>query len=453
MVLNLPSGWKWVKVSDVADTKSGGTPSRSHPEFFNGDIPWIKSGELKDSYIRAADEYISNLGLKNSSANVFSKGTVVVALYGATAGKVGLLDIDTATNQAVCAIIPKRESFIPKYMFYWIISQRDNLLNQRIGGAQPNISQGIIRSQRFPLTSIENQISIVEKIEELFSQLDAGVAGLKRAQAELKRYRASVLKAAFEGRLVPQNPNDTPAQILLSSIGKEPLVKEDLTTLPTNWVWTTLGSITHPERNRVHPSDYPNSKYIGMADVESMTMKLLSTRLASEMKSTAESFKAGDVLYGSLRPYLNKVICPHFDGLCSTEFIVFPKTSHLNNDYLRIFLNTSEFVAYSTSLNTGDRPRVKFEQFKNYPFPLPPIDEQERIVNTLEKHISIIQIVEDKIAENLIRTQTIKQAILNRAFEGKLIQKSKDQPTNLKDIDDNFENTKSQNISIQGSLF
>lgn len=450
----LPDCWKVSSLSEIAESiQYGFTDSAKEnkvgPKFLritdiqNGNVDWnsVPYCEIKDKDIR---KYL------------LTPGDILFARTGATTGKSFLIkNCPEAVFASYLIRIRLSKVVKPEFCYYYFQSSMywSQIMIEKKGSAQPGVNATILSELKIPVPPIEEQTIIVSKIEELFSRLDAGVEGLKRAQTGLKRYRASVLKAAFEGRLLPQNPNDTPAQILLSSIGKEPLVKEDLTTLPTNWVWTTLGSITHPERNRVHPSDYPNSKYIGMADVESMTMKLLSTRLASEMKSTAESFKAGDVLYGSLRPYLNKVICPHFDGLCSTEFIVFPKTSHLNNDYLRIFLNTSEFVAYSTSLNTGDRPRVKFEQFKNYPFPLPPIDEQERIVNTLEKHISIIQIVEDKISENLIRTQTIKQAILNRAFEGKLIQKSKDQPTNLKDIDDNFENTKSQNISIQGSLF
>ncbi len=131
--------------------------------------------------------------------------------------------MDATTNQAVCGIFPHNNSFIPKYMFYWLQSQRQHLIKISAGGAQPNISQGIIRSLAFPLAPIPEQERIVAKIESLFTQLDAGVAGLKRAQVTLKRYRASVLKAACEGRLVPQDPNDEPAEELLLQLAETPL--------------------------------------------------------------------------------------------------------------------------------------------------------------------------------------------------------------------------------------
>src|SRR5215211_395607 len=153
----LPYGWAWKKIEEIADTTSGGTPLRSHAEYYGGNIPWVKSGELRDGIIQEVDETITEAGLKNSSAKLFPKDTVVVALYGATVGRTGILGIDATTNQAVCGIFPRENSFISKYMFYWLQSQRQNLINQSMGGAQPNISQGIIRSLYFPLAPLPEQ--------------------------------------------------------------------------------------------------------------------------------------------------------------------------------------------------------------------------------------------------------------------------------------------------------
>src|SRR5665213_594269 len=100
--------WEKVKLGDVAETSSGGTPSRSKNEYWsNGNIPWIKSGQLKDCVINEAEEFITNVALKNSSAKLYNEGTLLLALYGATAGKLGFLGINAATNQAICSIIPK----------------------------------------------------------------------------------------------------------------------------------------------------------------------------------------------------------------------------------------------------------------------------------------------------------------------------------------------------------
>jgi type I restriction enzyme S subunit len=422
-----------LKLGDVSQAPQYGWTTRASS---SGSIHLLRTTDITSGKIDWDQVPYCEKLPDNIEKYLLHDGDIVIS----RAGSVGYSYLIKNPNKAIFAsyLIRFKPKINEKYFFYFLKSPSywRAISEKKLGIAVPNVNATKLKSINIPIPPETEQEKIVLKIEELFSQLDAGVTGLKRVQSELQRYRASVLKAAFEGRLVPQDPNDEPAEKILMRLGAEPIVREDLLPLPENWIWTSLGSITHPERNRVQPRDYPNFKYIGMADVESMTMKLLSTRSASEMKSTAETFTSGDVLYGSLRPYLNKVIRPHFDGLCSTEFIVFPQTPHLNNDYLRIFLNTSEFVAYSNSLNTGDRPRVKFEQLKNYPFPLPPINEQERIVNTLEKHISIIQSLDEMISENINRAQTMKQAILNRAFEGKLLNNIQDYPMNIKRINE-----------------
>jgi len=197
----LPDGWRWTTIGDVADTTSGGTPSRKNPEYFQGTIPWVKSGELGDGFISKTEEKITDDALRNSSAKLFPSGTVLVALYGATVGKVGILKIEAASNQAVCALFPRNNSFTAKFMFYWLMSQRRELINKSMGGAQPNISQGIVRSHLFPLFPLPEQERIVAEIERRLESrrvVEAAVeAGLKRAG----RLRQAVLRSAFEGRL------------------------------------------------------------------------------------------------------------------------------------------------------------------------------------------------------------------------------------------------------------
>ncbi len=149
-----------------------------------------------------------------------------------------------------------------------------------------------------------------------------------------------------------------------------------------------LGEVVKPTRPRVKPADYPDLPFIGMEHVEAHSMKLLGTVPAATMKSSAVHFKPGDVLYGRLRPYLNKVYRPTFEGLCSAEFIVLPGNERVDDGYLQYFLNSSAFVRYASHLNTGDRPRVDFDQLAPYEIPLPDVDEQRRIVAELEKQFS-----------------------------------------------------------------
>lgn len=161
--------------------------------------------------------------------------------------------------------------------------------------------------------------------------------------------------------------------------------------LPRGWSLVPLGELVRPIRPRVSPRDANGLSFIGMEHVESQTMRLLGTVPASTMKSNAVRFEAGDVLYGRLRPYLNKVYQPDFAGLGSAEFIVLPPNEAIDGGYLKYVLNSPSFVGFAAGLNTGDRPRVDFEQIAAYEVPLPPtISDQRRVVAAIEAQISRI---------------------------------------------------------------
>jgi type I restriction enzyme S subunit len=144
-------------LDDIAETTSGGTPNRNVSTYYGGEIPWIKSGELNDDLIETSEEYITDDGLKNSSAKIYPKGTLVVALYGATVGKTGILAIDAASNQAVCAVFPRTDDVRNNFLYWFFRHKRPEYLSNSFGGAQPNISQKIIRETLIPLPNLELQ--------------------------------------------------------------------------------------------------------------------------------------------------------------------------------------------------------------------------------------------------------------------------------------------------------
>ena len=157
--------WETVILGDIFNTSSGGTPLRSKKEYYEkGSIPWVNSGEVGQGYIRATRNHINELGLKNSSAKIFPKDTVLIAMYGATTGKVGILKINATTNQAICGIYPN-ENYIPEFLYYYLKSKTSSIRNLSIGGAQPNISQNIIRSIKIPYPPIKVQQQIITRIE------------------------------------------------------------------------------------------------------------------------------------------------------------------------------------------------------------------------------------------------------------------------------------------------
>ncbi len=160
--------------------------------------------------------------------------------------------------------------------------------------------------------------------------------------------------------------------------------------------------------------------FVGMEQVESHTRRLLGTISSSEMKSAAFHFQAGDVLYGRLRPYLNKVLCAGFEGLCSSEFIVLPPQGSFVPRYLAYYLSTDGFVTFANQLNQGDRPRVAFEQIAEHEIPIPPLAEQRRIVAKLEELLGRVDACKQRLAKIPALLKRFRQAVLAAACSGRL---------------------------------
>jgi type I restriction enzyme, S subunit len=187
---------------------------------------------------------------------------------------------------------------------------------------------------------------------------------------------------------------------------------------------TTLGKILSPRREKGLPSESPDLPFIGLEHIEAHTMRLLGTVPASTMRSNANRFYPGDVLYGRLRPYLNKVYIPSFGGYCSGEFIVFPKTVGVIPDFLKYRLNAADFVSFASHLNAGDRPRVDFKQISSFAFFLPSYFEQHRIVAKIEELFSSLDKGIENLKTALQQLKVYRQAVLKWAFEGRLTNKN-----------------------------
>ena len=169
---SLPYGWQWIRLNQIGNWQAGATPSRGNPEYFNGNIPWLKTGDLNDGYISSIPEYISEVALKETSVKLNPAGSVLIAMYGATIGKLGVLTFPATTNQACCAC-QTNGSITELYLFYFLLSQRQNFIGRGVGGAQPNISKEKIVATLMALPPINEQKRIVSKITNAFSTLDS----------------------------------------------------------------------------------------------------------------------------------------------------------------------------------------------------------------------------------------------------------------------------------------
>jgi type I restriction enzyme S subunit len=194
-----PKGWESKRIEDFCKTQTGGTPSRSKASrYFGGSIPWVKSGELREQTIYDTEEHITPQALEESAAKMVPKGALMVALYGATVGRIARLGIDAATNQAICSIVPTATHVNPTFMFQALRTKVPEWLSRRVGGGQPNISNGVIKDTLIPLPPLALQTrfaSIAESIEQQKTRL-------KTHLAELDTLFASLQSRAFNGELV-----------------------------------------------------------------------------------------------------------------------------------------------------------------------------------------------------------------------------------------------------------
>lgn len=219
MTKQLPPGWVRRTLKDVALWGSGGTPKKSEPGYYGGNIPWAVIGDLNDGIVDSCKGSITDLGLAESSCKLVAPGTILIAMYGSI-GKLGIAGREMATNQAIAFAKPLISR---QYLFFYLLSQRPLLATAGKGATQKNISQTILKAWPIPVPPVAEQKRIVESIEELFARLDAIDSTLTSllGKSELLRsavLRQSILTEAFAGRLVPQDSTDEPVSVLFKRI-------------------------------------------------------------------------------------------------------------------------------------------------------------------------------------------------------------------------------------------
>ena len=459
----LSPGWALSTIGKICDTTSGGTPSRKVPSFYGGDIPWLKSGELNDSLIYEIEEFITEDGLQNSSAKIFPQGTLVIALYGATVGRLGILGIDAATNQAICALFPPEE-LDKKFLFWFLRKQRDELLKARIGGAQPNISQTILRAVEIPIPPRPEQERIVAKIEELFTQLEAGVTELQQAKAQLQRYRQAVLKSAVEGELTREwrkargkggseiRPDESAEKLLARILSerrakweegqetgdgrrkkkyKEPAPPDTdgLPELPEGWVWATMpqigelnrGKSKHRPRNAPHlyGGPYP---FVQTGDVRHANgiLREYSQTYSEDGLAQSRLWPEGTLCITIAANIADTAILG-FDACFPDSVVGFladPK--HCNIRYLEYFLRTAKTDLERYAPATAQK-NINLKILSEVAIPLPSLEEQNVFFAKVERRLSVADEIEKELDQALARSERLRQSILKRAFEGRLV--------------------------------
>jgi type I restriction enzyme S subunit len=472
-VSGLPHGWVEVTLQDVAIWSSGGTPSRANPAYYEGEIPWFKTGELGPRVLYSAEEHISQAAVDASSAKLFPKGSVALAMYGATIGKTSIFGIDAATNQA-CAV-GKPDAVSVEFLYYFLVSQEKSFGEAGKGGAQPNISQGIVKSWPFLLPPSAEQTRILEKLEELLTDLDAGVAELKAAQKKLAQYRQSLLKAAVEGALTAEwrannKPTETGAQLLerilqerrarweakqlakFKEQGKappkdwqkkypEPVQPDttDLPELPNGWVWANVDQLSEVIRGASpRPAGDPrffggNIPWITVGSItcdDEIFLERTEQFVTEAGKHASRFIEVGTLLLTNSGATLGVPKISKISGCINDGSVALLDVDEVTKLYLYWFLKTQ--TERLRAMNQGAaQPNLNTDIVRRIHVPLCSLAEQQEIIQVVQATVAASKQQGEAVLRSLKQSNAQRQNILKAAFSGQLVpQDPTDEPAN-----------------------
>lgn len=387
MPFEVPDNWAWTTLGNIGTWQAGGTPSRSNKSYYGGNIPWLKTGDLNDGLITNIPEKITEDAVANSSAKINPTGSVLIAMYGATIGKLGILTFPATTNQACCACI-EYFAITQKYLFYFLLSHRDMFIAKGGGGAQPNISKEIIVNTAIPLPPLAEQERIVTEIERWFTLIDQLEQGKSDLQTVIKQAKSRVLYLTIHGKLVPQNPNDEPAIDLLKRINPDftPCDNGHYPQLPDSWTivpMQMLCSLTDGEK--LDGKGMPNLdvKYLrGERDFKTLTNGRYVA--ANSLLILVDGENSGEVFRTPIEGYQGSTF----------------KQLHINEnmlaEYILHVINLHRKALRENKVGSAI-PHLDKKLFKAIEVPVPPYDEQVRIVTVINSMHSKL----DAIMENL----------------------------------------------------
>ena len=402
------SEWKTAPLGELSRTTSGGTPSRKRKDFYNGTIPWVKSGELNDDYIEKTEEQITEEALRNSSAKLFPAGTLLIALYGATVGKTSILRIDASTNQAICGITPGPE-LDTEYLRYHLMFRRRELLGHRYGGAQPNISQQIIRNLSVAYSSLSEQ----KKIAHVLSTVQRAIEAQERIIQS-----TTELKKALMHKLFTEGTRG------------EPQKQTEIGPVPESWEVVELVRFAQFKNGINFTKNQKGDKGVLTIDVLNMyghncTASLENLYRVNKQVSSDYLLKAGDLLFVRSSLKLEGVGWTSlFDG-CSEPatfcgFIIRARlndseifcprflTNYFRTDTARKILISGGARVAITNINQG--------MLKSFPIPKPSLTEQQQITATINN----IDYKTDQHRKKLTALQDLFRTLLHGLMTAKI---------------------------------
>ena len=368
------SEWSEKKLGDIAETTSGGTPDRKNQAFFGGSIPWVKSGELEDTSINDTEEKITPEGLKHSAAKLFPSGTLLMAMYGATVGKTALLKIEAATNQAVCAIFPRAGEAGTDFLRYALVYQRPEILKLRYGGAQPNISQQVVRNLVVPLPPLPEQRKI------------AAVLGLVQRAIE-EQERLITLTTELKKALLHK--------LFTEGLRGEPQKQTEIGPVPESWDLKPLGDYLTEAQYGISVKGGETGRYAVLRMTNQREGRISSDNLqyVELMADQFQRFRVErrDILFNRTNSLdlVGRTAIFDIEGnfvFASYLIRLRPDAKRLRPFFLNHYFNWGETQVRLKSIATRavSQSNISATRLRGFSVPVPKPDEQDEIVGQID---------------------------------------------------------------------
>lgn len=418
-------------LGEVAETTSGGTPDRTNLSYYGGPFPWLKSGELNDGLVTDIEESLSEDGLANSNAKVIPKGTLLIALYGATVGKTGILGVSAATNQAVCAITPKTPELRTSYLYWFLRHKRADFLRSSFGGAQPNISQRILRDTLVPIASPSIQDNIAAFLSAVEQRMHGTKIELPNLVPPLAEQRQVVLRIETlaltidEARLLRQQAA-TEAAALISAAQTEAYRGSLQISGKTERLEELCTRITDGTHITPHYVD-DGIPFVSVKDITGGKICLESSRRISR-EEHAQLVKRckperGDILLTKIGTigYAKVVDIDEEFSIFVSLALLKPNMDRVLPQFIEHMLNSTIIrdQALADTRGVGNQNLVlKF--IKEFKLPVPPMPEQLRIVAELDALKSQVDALKRLQAETSAELNALLPSMLSKGFAGNL---------------------------------
>ena len=374
--------WKASTIGDFTTSFSGGTPTAGASEFYGGNIPFIRSGEIHES---KTELFLTEAGLNNSSAKVVEKGTLLYALYGATSGEVGISKIKGAINQAILAIYPNK-TVDKRFLANYLQSHKQKIVGELLQGGQGNLSGALVKSISVTYPNNHEQQAISNYVDSLDSQISASTSRL----ASLKQMKAASLQAMF-----PQEGETVPKVRFKGFEGEWKKVKfSDLAE-----------RISTTEQSGILPG-------VEYEDIISGEGRLNKDVYQKEFYKYGIVFNTGDILFGKLRPYLKNILLADFHGVAVGDFWVL-RSKENNSNFLYTLVNSNSFMEVANISSGSKMPRADWNLVSATIFAVPSDEEEQKLIGnyftTLDRQITLQ-------TQRLEKLKQIKSACLDKMF-------------------------------------